>query len=104
MNVRGLPCEYCRVRPAGNADHVVPKARLATAIKEHTMGIRAIDPLKDAPDWLRDTIPSCFQCNTKKATRLLAPPSWKSRIKRLNKIGLGTFQVWDGGRLPEVVR
>ena len=99
-----MTCEYCGKARAVHKDHVVPKARLATLIREHALGVRKLDPLKNAPEWLFDTVPSCFACNMRKGPRLLVPPSWVKRISRLNRIGMGTFQAWDGGRVPEVIR
>lgn len=99
-----MTCAYCGVRRAGNRDHVIPKSVLARAVRDATLGVRAKDPLKNAPNWLQETVASCFQCNMRKGTRRLCPPSWRHRLRRLNALGLGTFQVWDGGKLPEVIR
>ena len=98
-----MKCVYCGKRRAANKDHVVPKARLARAIRDATLGYRT-DPLDKMPEWVRDTVGSCWECNVRKGARLLAPPAWGRRIKTLNRLGLGTFQVWDGGTIPEVLK
>lgn len=85
---------------------MIPKSVLGRAIRDATLGVRARDPLKNAPDWLRDTVPSCFRCNMLKGRRLLVPLSWAKRIGRLNRLGIGTFRTWDGSTdaLHEVVK
>lgn len=78
-------CAYCRERYAVNRDHVVPKS-----YRKHR-------PTDSIPTHLRETVPACFQCNLRKGTRRLVPPSWADRLDELNEVLPGVpWRVWDG--------
>ena len=78
-------CAYCGIRPGIHEDHVVPRI----AYKRLPKG--AI-----VPSWLYDTVRACLECNLRKFTRLLIPPSWTDRRGQLNDLGIGVFRVWHG--------
>src|SRR5690606_31632108 len=78
------PCAYCGA-PATTWDHVVPKS-LARKLKD-TLPLR-----------LRDVVEACLDCNVRKMTRRLVPPSWADKVDELNeRIGGSPFRVWRGG-------
>ena len=78
-------CAYCGVNRAIHSDHVVPKSLL----KKH-LELRAFT-------WLAAKVPSCGECNWRKGTRRLVPPSWASKVAALNELLPGTeWRVWDG--------
>ena len=76
-------CAYCRSRPAINHDHVIPRA-----IAKKRAGL--------IPDELLITVPACFECNIRKGTRKLVPPSWAAKIPALKELIPGQWRVWDG--------
>lgn len=80
------PCSYCGVRRAVNADHVVPKS-LQKKLRQRGVVL---------PTELKGTVPSCFECNMRKATRKLVPPSWEDRIPALVAAVPGQWRVWRG--------
>lgn len=88
-------CSYCMKRRAVHRDHVIPKA-----FYHRLRRVVSFDPA------LKETVPSCEECNWRKLTRLLVPPSWADRVDALNDLHLGTFRVWDGDprKLLEVVK
>lgn len=75
-------CAYCGKRRAVNSDHVVPRS-LARRFP-------------DMPAELRATVPSCFDCNIRKGTRKLVPPSWEPYIPGLTLLIPGHWRVWHG--------
>lgn len=43
------------------------------------------------------TVPCCFECNMRKGTRRLVPPSWAGKVDALNAFFGGTeWRVWRG--------
>jgi 5-methylcytosine-specific restriction endonuclease McrA len=76
-----MNCAYCGTRRAVHRDHVVPKSHRRRS---------------DLPDDLRDTVPSCFDCNIRKGARKLVPVSWADRIPLLQEYIPGPWRVWDG--------
>lgn len=76
-------CAYCGERRAVNRDHVVPRV-LQKKYKDRL------------PAELRGTVPSCFECNIRKGTRKLVPPSWSKSIPALKEIIPGKWRVWRG--------
>ena len=84
--VMGL-CSYCGVRRAVNRDHVVPKALSKTHVFQYAF----------LPEKLKRLVPACFECNTRKGTRRLVPPSWEPLVEMLNEEFPGTpWRVWHG--------
>lgn len=85
-------CAYCRTRGAVNRDHVVPR-QLARKYREN----RRAATRPRIPDELLGTVPCCFDCNIRKGTRRLVPPSWENKLDTLNEFfGGSPFRVWDG--------
>lgn len=70
-----------------NLDHVVPKS-MQRKFRE-TKGY-------DLPKRLAATVGSCFECNNRKGTRKLVPPSWGNRIAALKEYIPGEWRTWDG--------
>lgn len=90
IQIRGSACVYCG-KPAVNGEHVIPRALVrkynATA-PEEAPSIPA--------EWLV-VEPSCFNCNIRKGTRRLVPPSWKHRIAAMNRFFGGVeWRIWSG--------
>ena len=83
-------CAYCNNRPAVNRDHVIPKAT-----RKHGAAI---------PAELLLTVPACFECNMRKGTRKLVPPSWKDKIGALKEAIPGQWRVWDGDPMSPAFR
>lgn len=81
MQTPASACSYCGTRRAVNQDHVVPK----------TMRKRY-----DVPAELLLTVPACFECNIRKGTRKLVPPSWADKIPALKDALPGRWRVWNG--------
>ena len=79
-------CAYCNSRRAVNRDHVIPKI-IRKRIKAQ---------LATIPAELLLTVPACFECNYRKGTRKLVPPSWESLIPDLKALIPGQWRVWDG--------
>lgn len=79
----GYRCAYCGGR-AIHRDHIVP-----IALRRRHTGF-------DGPEY---QVASCGPCNWRKGTRRLAPVGFA--IDTLPSSG---WQVWDGGRIPEVLR
>lgn len=77
-----MVCAYCNQRRAVNKDHVIPKS----TAKKHL----------NLPAELLVTVPSCFECNIRKGTRKLVPPSWADRVEMLRVFIPGQWRVWDG--------
>lgn len=76
-------CAYCGIRRAVNRDHVIPKSLRKK---------RGVLPLH-----LLITEPSCFECNIRKGSRHLVPPSWEHLVDELNKVvGGAEWRVWRG--------
>src|SRR3990167_7390991 len=73
-DVRSSVCAYCRIRRAVNRDHVVPKALSKTHVFKYAY----------LPDRLKRTVPACFECKMRKASRRLVPPSWAGYVDALN--------------------
>ena len=77
-------CSYCG-RRAQCRDHVVPKSLWVTV---------------SAVRWpcdLTGTVPACNDCNMRKGTRALLPPSWAPRIAALSELFPSrAWRVWDG--------
>lgn len=91
----GPRCAYCRKARAVNRDHVVPKALR----KGYEANQRVVSEWqKEAiPLDLLGTVPSCFNCNIRKGTRRLVPPSWADRVEDLNRFfGGREWRVWSG--------
>ena len=82
-------CAYCGKRRAVNKDHVVPKS----VAKRYVL-----------PTDLRETVPSCFECNIRKGARKLVPPSWENRLTELNFWVPGAWRVWDGDPMSPAFR
>ena len=91
-------CAYCQLAPVQNKDHVIPKARLRN-FNAHRK-VRGAPPI--AREFRHATVGACHSCNIRKGSRLYVPSSWADRIEELSALGLGIFQVWDGGRHLEV--
>ena len=82
-------CVYCKVRPAGNADHVVPKS-LQRKYVQTTGNL--------VPQHLAGTVAACYQCNNLKGTRRLIPESWAKKLPALERHFPGVpWRVWSGG-------
>lgn len=62
-------------------DHVVPRS----LARRHTL-----------PPHLAATEPACFECNIRKGTRKLVPPSWENSIPALKEAIPGPWRVWHG--------
>jgi 5-methylcytosine-specific restriction endonuclease McrA len=89
-------CAYCG-RRAHTKDHVVHKHRFRDP--------RLAERLGFAHDSDSNLVAACWQCNNRRGTRKLVPPSWEWRIPALNELFPGfQWQLWDGGRIPEVRR
>ena len=102
MPVRGA-CSYCLTQRAVNLDHVIPlsaRRRLESCWKSvpraKQNAVYFGPDGKIVSDSLMALAPSCFECNMRKGTRLLIPPSWSDRLDELNALGIGTFRVWHG--------
>ena len=78
-------CAYCGIRPGIHKEHVVPR-----------MAYKRLPKGAVVPPWLYETVRACGECNLRKFTRLLVPPSWNRRLPALNALGIGIFRVWDG--------
>lgn len=88
--IRGRPCAYCG-KPAVNADHVIPAALVRRYNRSAPLDAPSIPA-----EWLA-VVPACFECNIRKGTRRLVPPSWASKVSALNAFfGGSPFRVWDG--------
>ncbi len=72
-------------------DHVVPRA-----LRKHA--------LYELPANLAGTVPSCLECNVRKATRMLVPPSWVLRIPALMDVLPGPWRIWRGDPKDPVFR
>lgn len=86
-----MTCAYCQQERAVNRDHVIPKS-MAKKLRKRGVVI---------PEALLGTVPSCFACNTRKATRKLVPSSWADRIPALKEAIPGHWRVWDGNPLSK---
>ncbi len=87
----GWRCQYCGKR-AVHADHVLAKStRQRLAQVANIPGRRF-----EVPAWALELVAACFDCNMRKAARLLIPPSWADRLDELNGYGIGVFRVWRG--------
>ncbi|HXH10348.1 MAG TPA: hypothetical protein VNP04_11375 [Alphaproteobacteria bacterium] len=76
-------CAYCGVRRAIHADHVVPASLLRKR--------------PDVPARLRILVAACGECNWRKMTRRLVPPSLAYLVPELNEAFPGTpWRVWRG--------
>ena len=80
VSARGKPCAYCQA-PAVHWDHTTP---------------RSVWKRGQWPQWAAEQVPACFNCNIRKGTRLLIPPSWEDRLQTLNALGYGKFRIWHG--------
>jgi hypothetical protein len=100
-----VTCAYCGVRRAVNRDHVIPKAlRKNGAIKRRGKAIRAVFEVRIIPEELARTVPCCFECNMRKGTRKLVPPSWAQHIPALKELIPGKWRVWKGDPLDPAFR
>ena len=80
-----IRCSYCG-SPAQCRDHVVPKSLWSKYSCHWTV-----------VGYVRETVPACNNCNLRKGTRALVPPSWASRLDALNEIiPTRAWRVWDG--------
>lgn len=94
------PCSYCGLRRACNRDHVVPKSFVRKWTLTHGPEREHAIPA----DFLL-TVPSCLECNVRKGTRRLVPPSWAGKVKRLNRFFGGVpFRTWDGDPMSDAYR
>ena len=84
-------CAYCGVRKAVNRDHVIPRSLIRNYNRF------APDDAPSIPaEWL-EVVGACFECNIRKSSRRLVPPSWIKRVKALNRFFPGTpWRVWNG--------
>jgi 5-methylcytosine-specific restriction endonuclease McrA len=85
-----MACAYCG-KPAANLDHVIPKA-----LRKHA--------LYEIPLALAGVVPACFDCNNRKGTRMLVPPSWANRIPALKDVLPGPWRIWSGSPLDPAFR
>lgn len=92
-------CAYCGERRAVGRDHVVPKT-IAKRLKLRKS--RRNNP--DFPQDLLATVPACLECNVRKSTRKLVPPSWEDKIPRLVELLPGPWRVWRGDPLEVAFR
>lgn len=86
-------CAYCQKEPAVTKDHVVPKTFLRKGhawSNQRRKALRALDPS------LLKTVPACYTCNLRKATRKLVPASWEGKIPLLKQAIPGPWRVWNG--------
>lgn len=89
--IEGL-CAYCGERKAVSRDHVVPRA-----LRKHYLPNRKVDQRPKIPRELMGTVVACAECNVRKATRRLVPPSWAEKIDALNAFFGGVeWRVWQG--------
>ena len=84
-------CAYCQTRRGYTKDHVIPRALLRRYNRTAPLEAPSIPP-----KWL-DTVPCCLECNVRKATRRLVPPSWERQVTALNRFFPGVpWRVWHG--------
>jgi 5-methylcytosine-specific restriction endonuclease McrA len=96
-------CAYCGQTKPVHMDHVLAKSLVRNYNRSRKLFSWQNRPEIPA-EWLAK-VPACFQCNMLKSTRRLLPPTWAHRVDAISGFFLGArFQVWDGGRLPEVAR
>jgi hypothetical protein len=87
MTTTPAVCAYCGDK-AIHMDHVVPKSLQRKYHQQHG---------KKLPLDLAATVPSCGDCNWRKGTRRLVPPSWADKVDELNVLFFGSrFRVWAG--------
>lgn len=80
------PCAYRQERPAVGKDHVIPKSLQRKCRKQG----------QELPSELCGTVPACLECNVRKSTRKLVPPSWAEHIPALKEAIPGQWRVWRG--------
>lgn len=97
-------CAYCGVRRAVNRDHVVPKAFRRNRKAFVRVSKTRREWRTDMPDELLATVPACFECNNRKGTRKLVPPSWADKIPALQEAIPGDWRTWDGDPLSPAFR
>lgn len=101
-------CAYCGTRPAVNRDHVVPKVirakyqRRLTVVRDEEVLYAPARPA--IPPELLETVPACFECNHRKGTRKLVPPSWADKLPALRAAIPGHWRVWDGNPMAAAFR
>ena len=91
-----ISCAYCGGRDFHN-EHV-----LATSLIRHYGRNRAIfTHLPPIPtEWLIP-VRACKECNWRKLTLRLVPPSWADRTEAMTEFFGGTaFRVYEGGPVP----
>lgn len=95
MDAPASVCAYCRKKRATHSDHVVPKSLKKT----HK------DIWEAAPNLCGATVPACHECNWRKGTRRLVPPSWSDYVETLNVYFPGTpWRVWMGDVTEDAYR